>query len=920
METTIHELTAGYALDALEPAEREAYESHLGGCPRCQEELASFWEVTGALAVAADGPAPSPALRDRILEAARAEQQTVVPLEPRRRRVSPVLATVTAVAAAVAIGLGIYAISLNGQLDDTRSALSAQETAAAVLADPNATTVAMQSGSGRLVVAGDGSAVLVIERAGARPERQDLPGLGRHGPDARVGGNVRAVRRARDRADPAVGAGRRGRRGDGREGRRGELADAAARCRLGSRLAARRCSERRARSRSDSPRTLVRMSDLRPHLHELFGFDDFRPGQEDVVRAAVEGRDTLALMPTGSGKSLTYQLAAMLRPEPTLVLSPLIALMKDQVDQLPPEIAATATFVNSSLDQEETKARIRDVAAGKTRILYAAPERLRNASFVETLRAIGVGLVVIDEVHCVSMWGHDFRPDYLFIRRALEALGDPTVLGMTATATPAAATEIAAALGRELEVVRTSVVRPNLRYDVEEVGGNEDRLRILVERLGATERRKRDRLCPLARFLRARRADAARPRAPARALPRRPRGRRALARAGRLHQRPHPRCRRHDRVRDGDRQAGRALRLPLQLPGLARELRADGRPRRAGRRTECDAAPREPLRRHGRAQVRRRRHPGGRRSAARLPGDSRPRRYRRSVAAAGRRPRPAGARRDARAGRDRAGAATTQGGRCASSCSMSAPAPEPSSTTCSNAMRARPRPAWSGSCGSPRATAAATRRSPSTSARCSTVPAAPATCAIRREGRAAQGAATPLPADVAGTIVRAVERLTWPLGRRSLVAMLRGSVSAPPSARASLAFGALEAASDAEVKRWIKALEAAGALVEVETDDGFRVLHAAPGADLPSLGPKRAGSTSDGPADDSMVERLRSWRRERSREDGVPAYVVLHDATLRDLAATRPTTLHELAAVKGFGPTKIERYGDDVLAVVAAAT
>ena len=103
--------------------------------------------------------------------------------------------------------------------------------------------------------------------------------------------------------------------------------------------------------------------------------------------------------------------------------------------------------------------------------------------------------------------------------------------------------------------------------------------------------------------------------------------------------------------------------------------------------------------------------------------------------------------------------------------------------------------------------------------------------------------------------MRAVERLTWPLGRRSLVAMLRGSVSAPPSARASLAFGILEAASDAEVKRWLKALEGANAIEEVETDDGYRVLHAVPGVDLPALGPR-----SVGPIDDSVVERLRSWR------------------------------------------------------------
>src|SRR6476659_9823797 len=115
--------------------------------------------------------------------------------------------------------------------------------------------------------------------------------------------------------------------------------------------------------RSERARTLVRM-DLRPALREHFGFDDFRPGQEDVVRAAVGGRDTLALMPTGAGKSLTYQLAAMLRAEPTLVLSPLIALMKDQVDKLPSEIAATATFVNSSLSAEETAERLAAVSAG----------------------------------------------------------------------------------------------------------------------------------------------------------------------------------------------------------------------------------------------------------------------------------------------------------------------------------------------------------------------------------------------------------------------------------------------------------------------------------------------------------------------------------------------------------------------------
>src|SRR5439155_4354160 len=230
---------------------------------------------------------------------------------------------------------------------------------------------------------------------------------------------------------------------------------------------------------------LARLTELVSPLRELFGFACFRPGQEKVVRAAVESRDTLALMPTGSGKSLTYQLAAMLRPEPTLVLSPLIALMKDQVDKLPPQVAATATFVNSSLAPGESATRLAKVAAGKTRIVYAAPERLRQARFVEMLAEVGIGLVVVDEVHCVSMWGHDFRPDYLFIRHALAQLGEPTVLGMTATATPVMALEIGDALGRRFEVVHTSVARPNLRYDVAQVANSEERVAILVDRLHA---------------------------------------------------------------------------------------------------------------------------------------------------------------------------------------------------------------------------------------------------------------------------------------------------------------------------------------------------------------------------------------------------------------------------------------------------
>ena len=170
METGIHELTAGYALDVLDADERWAYETHLADCERCREELTSFWETTEALAIAAAGPAPSPELRGRILAAARAEQQVVVSLESRRRRVAPMLGAVAAVAAVVALAVGLWATQLSGDLDDARLALERERQAAAVLADPDARTVALDAGEGRLVVDDDGRAVLVVDGLEPAPQ------------------------------------------------------------------------------------------------------------------------------------------------------------------------------------------------------------------------------------------------------------------------------------------------------------------------------------------------------------------------------------------------------------------------------------------------------------------------------------------------------------------------------------------------------------------------------------------------------------------------------------------------------------------------------------------------------------------------------------------------------------------------------
>jgi anti-sigma-K factor RskA len=169
MEAGIHELTAGYALDALDVEERATYEAHLAHCEQCQSELESFWHTTEALAVAASGPAPSDGLRDRILADVRAEPQVVVPFVPRRRRLVPVLGAAAAVAAVVALAVGLWAAHLSSQLDDSRSALARERANASVLVDPESRSIALTTGTGKLVVDPDGRSVVVLEGLGPAP-------------------------------------------------------------------------------------------------------------------------------------------------------------------------------------------------------------------------------------------------------------------------------------------------------------------------------------------------------------------------------------------------------------------------------------------------------------------------------------------------------------------------------------------------------------------------------------------------------------------------------------------------------------------------------------------------------------------------------------------------------------------------------
>ncbi len=201
-------------------------------------------------------------------------------------------------------------------------------------------------------------------------------------------------------------------------------------------------------------------------LQKYFSFSEFREGQAEVIEALLAGENCVVVMPTGGGKSLCYQLPAMMIEGVTLVVSPLIALMKDQVDALIARNIST-TFINSSLSYGELNKRLSKIRMGEYKLVYIAPERFRSEAFIESISEVGVKLLAIDEAHCISHWGHDFRPDYLKLKQASEQLGNPQVVALTATATQKVRDDIAAQLG--LENPRIFVAgfdRPNLALRV----------------------------------------------------------------------------------------------------------------------------------------------------------------------------------------------------------------------------------------------------------------------------------------------------------------------------------------------------------------------------------------------------------------------------------------------------------------------
>jgi ATP-dependent DNA helicase RecQ len=228
---------------------------------------------------------------------------------------------------------------------------------------------------------------------------------------------------------------------------------------------------------------------VRRIARDEFGYDDLRPGQEAAMRSVLDGRDTLAVMPTGSGKSAIYQVASLLLPGPTVIVSPLIALQRDQVQSIEENGVGSAALLNSTLSASDRRATLEEVEENRVQFLFLAPEQLNNADVLDRVRAAQPALIVVDEAHCVSEWGHDFRPEYLKLGGVIEALGHPTVLALTATAAPPVRAEIVERLGmREPRVIVRGFDRPNIWLGVERFDNEQAKQHALIDAVVESEK------------------------------------------------------------------------------------------------------------------------------------------------------------------------------------------------------------------------------------------------------------------------------------------------------------------------------------------------------------------------------------------------------------------------------------------------
>ena len=622
------------------------------------------------------------------------------------------------------------------------------------------------------------------------------------------------------------------------------------------------------------------MRDLVGSLHKFFGHREFRGGQQELVETVLGGRDLLAVMPTGSGKSLGFQLPALLLPGTTLVVSPLISLMKDQVDELSRR-GVRAAALHSGLSPDVRRDAFRLARAGACQLLYVAPERFASEHFVRTLHGIPISRFVVDEAHCVSEWGHDFRPDYRRLKEAADACrrsdggaGRPPMAAFTATATPEVRDDIVQLLGlKDARVVVAGFDRPNITLAVRPVSGDIEKHELLPQMVGtgralvyASTRRKTE---AAAATLRAAGVDASAYHA---GLGDAERSRvQERFSAGTL------------RIVCATNAFGMGIDRPdvetvvhLDIPGsLEAYYQEIGRAGRDGRQASAtllwnyvDVKTREFLIDRGNEEE------SGR---------------------DGRRPDPAEVARrkelDHRKLRRMVSYADTD--RCLRATILQyfgdAAAREPCAS-CSNCGRLQP---------------------------------------IGDEDRLRIR-------KILSGVARAGERY----GRRRIAAMLVGDVEDLPEPLTRLSTtGILRNEPVTAIERWIDASSGAGLLRT--SDDQYRTLRLTPlGRDVMSgrttdvliAVPRNRGQASkakrrrarkDDLADrqaapplEAVVEALRAWRLGEARRKAVAPFVILHDRTLHAIASALPQSADDLLAIPGMGPAKLSAYGAAILDIV----